>query len=72
MEGIPLKFGQNRVSNSRDISDMDKCCLGKCHIDSWLTEYGWSSERAKFQAPRMSKSTLKVCGWVVLGWGGVG
>ena len=35
-----LKFGQNRVSNSWDIPDMDKCrhdkcCLDKCHCDSW-------------------------------------
>jgi len=36
---IPLRFGQNRVSNSWDIPDMDKsrqvkCCLNKCHRDS--------------------------------------
>ena len=34
------KFGQNRVSNSRDIDDIDKCyqdifCLGKCHHYEW-------------------------------------
>ena len=34
------KFGQNWVSNSWDIPDMDKCCqdkccLDKCHCDSW-------------------------------------
>ena len=23
---LPVKFGQNRVSNSGDITDMDKCC----------------------------------------------
>ena len=36
---LSLKFGQNRVSNSWDIPDMDKChpdkcCLDKCHCDS--------------------------------------
>ena len=35
----PLRFGQNRVSNSWDIPDMEKsrqvkCCLNKCHRDS--------------------------------------
>ena len=35
---LPLKFHYNRVSNSRDIPDMDKChldkcCLDKCHHD---------------------------------------
>ena len=40
-----LKFGQNQVSNSWDIPDMDKCCqdkcckdkccLDKCYCDSW-------------------------------------
>ena len=37
---LPLKFGQNRVSNSWDITDMDKCCkdiccMDKCHLDGW-------------------------------------
>ena len=37
---VPLKFGQNRVSNSWDIINMnkcrqDKCCLYKCYHDSW-------------------------------------
>ena len=40
LANLPLKFGQNRVSNSWDIPDMDKCqldkCwLDKCHRDSW-------------------------------------
>ena len=35
-----LKFGQNQVSNSWDITDMDKCrqdkcCLDKCRHGSW-------------------------------------
>ena len=35
-----VKGGQNRVRNSWDIPDMDKhyvdkCCLEKCHFDSW-------------------------------------
>ena len=35
-----LKFGQNQVSNSWDIPDMDKCrqdksYLDKCRHDSW-------------------------------------
>ena len=34
------KFGQNQVSNSWDITDMDKCrqskcCLDKCRHDNW-------------------------------------
>ena len=37
---LPLKFGQNWVSNSWDIPYMDKCCkdkycLDRCHCDSW-------------------------------------
>ena len=37
---LPLKFGQNWVSNSWDIPNVDKCrqdkcCLDKCHCDSW-------------------------------------
>ena len=37
---LPLKFSQNRVSNSWDIPNMykchqNKCCLDKCHPDSW-------------------------------------
>ena len=38
---LHLKFGLNRVSNSWDIPDMDKCqqyilcCLDKWHLDSW-------------------------------------
>ena len=37
---LPLKFGQNWVNNSWDIPDMDKCrkdkcCLNKCHFESW-------------------------------------
>ena len=37
---LPVKFHQNRVSNSWDIPDMDecrkdKCCLHKCHHYSW-------------------------------------
>ena len=32
---LPLKFRQNRVSNSWDILDMDKYHLDKCHQGSW-------------------------------------
>ena len=37
---LPLKLGQNRVSNTWYIPDMDKChkdkfCLDKCRHDSW-------------------------------------
>ena len=37
---LPLKFGQDRFSNSWDIQDMDifrknKYCLDKCHCYSW-------------------------------------
>ena len=36
---LHLKFAQNRVSNSQDIPDMDKCCqdkccLHKCHLEN--------------------------------------
>ena len=30
-----LKFDQNRVSNSWDIADMDKCCQDKCCMDKY-------------------------------------
>ena len=30
---LPLKFGQNQVSNSWDIPDMDKCRQDKCCLD---------------------------------------
>ena len=38
--GLNAKFGQNWFSSSWDIADMDKChqvkcCLNKCHYDSW-------------------------------------
>ena len=37
---LTLKFGKNRVSDSWDIPDIDKCrkdkcCLNKCHCGSW-------------------------------------
>ena len=37
---LHLKFGQNQISNSWDISEMNKChqdkfCLDKCHRYSW-------------------------------------
>ena len=32
---LPLKFGQNRVSNSGYIPDMDKCPLDKCCLDKY-------------------------------------
>ena len=32
---LPLKFGKNWVTNSLDISDMDKCFLDKFQLDSW-------------------------------------
>ena len=32
---LTLKFGQNRVSNSLDIADMDKCCQDKCCMDKY-------------------------------------
>ena len=40
----PLKFGQNGISKSWDIPDMDKCrqdkcCLDKCHSDSVFAEF---------------------------------
>ena len=39
-KSLPIKFGQNQVSNSWDTPDMDKCrqdkyCLDKCHPDIW-------------------------------------
>ena len=43
-----LKFGQNQVSNNRDIPYMDKyrqdkCCLNKCRHDCW-NRSRWSQE----------------------------
>ena len=40
----PLRFHKNRVSNSWDIPDMnkchlDKCCLEKFHRDSWSWDW---------------------------------
>ena len=32
---LPLKFGQNWVSYSWYIPNMDKCCLNKCQLDIW-------------------------------------
>ena len=45
---LSLKFGQNRVSNNRDIPYMDKyrqdkCCLNKCRHDCW-NRSRWSQE----------------------------
>ena len=31
----PKKFGQNWARNSKDIVNMDKCCLVKYHHNSW-------------------------------------
>ena len=30
---LHLKFNPNGFSNSRDIADIDKCCLDKCCLD---------------------------------------
>ena len=38
---LRLKFGQNWISNSRDISDMDKCLQDKCCLDK-CPRYGWN------------------------------
>ena len=35
-----LKFGQNWLSNSWDIPDMDKCCQDKCWLDNY-PHNGW-------------------------------
>ena len=35
---LHLQFGQNRVSNSLDILDMDKCCHDKCCLDKCLRD----------------------------------
>ena len=57
---LPLKFGQNRFSNSRNIADIDKCCkvkfcLDKCHHDSWFL--------LKMVVERLFWSLVKI-GWV--------
>ena len=36
---LPLKFGQNRTSNSWDIVDMDKCRQDKCCLDKCPFDY---------------------------------
>ena len=36
---LPLKFGQNRTSNSWDIVDMDKCRQDKCCMDKCPFDY---------------------------------
>ena len=43
----PFKFNQNQINNSGDILDIDKChlfkcCLVKCHRDSWNLSYIFS------------------------------
>ena len=32
---LPLKFGQNQVTNSWDIPDVDKCRQDKCCLDKY-------------------------------------
>ena len=55
---LPLNFSSTRVSNSWDISDMDKCHKDKC----WLNKYynnGWHLSkmvRLKFGQQRVSNS----------------
>ena len=46
---LPLRCHKNRVSNSWDIPDMDKCrqdkcCLNKCHHDSWNLFVAWTND----------------------------
>ena len=73
--GTYIKFGPNRVSNSWDISVMDKCrqdycCQDKCHCDKWnQVLYIPKNLPLKFHQNRVSNS------WDIADsefvWGGV-
>ena len=72
---LPVKFHQNRVSNSWDIPDMDicredKCCVDKCHPDTVLKIH--RNLPLKFHQNRVSNSwdiaDIEFL-WVSGGWG---
>ena len=52
----PKKFGQNWVSNSWDIPNMDKCCLDKCQPELESMLDGPRNLRLKFHQSRVSNS----------------
>ena len=68
-----LKFGQNLVSNSWDIPDMekccqDKCCRDKCYCDSWsqfkIIPWTYVSSFVKIGSVTAEiLQTLSFCGW---------
>ena len=83
LRNLPLKSGQNRVTNSWDISDMDKWRQDKCHLpltfhqnrvtNSWnipyMDEY-CQDKRCLDTCHREILLTLSLCGWDV-GWFGM-
>ena len=38
---LPLKFGQNQVSDSWNVPDMDKCCKDKCCLNRCYFDKFW-------------------------------
>ena len=81
---LPRKFGQNWVSNSWDISNVDKCrqdkcCLDKCCLDKWQC-YNCNlfnmvtGLSLKFGQDQLAQLQLKLWGHrVSVGWvGGLG
>ena len=75
---LRLKFGQNRVSNSWDIPDMDKCRLDKCRLDKCHRDSydGPRNLRLKFGQNQFSNSwditDIEFWWWVVDGGCGGG
>ena len=74
---LPLKFGQNWVSNSWDIPNidkcrLDKCCRDKCHRDSWDVlgmvpgTYVWSLVKIESVTAEMLLTLSLVWWWVVV------
>ena len=43
LANLPLKFGQNKISNSWDIPDIDKCHQDKCCLNNVTVTLGISS-----------------------------
>ena len=58
------KFGQNRVNNSCDYADMDKCCLNKCHHNSprnLALKFGQNQVTNSWDIPDMDKCRQQKC-----------
>ena len=54
----PQKIGQNRVTNSWDIADKDKCCQDKCCLDKCHSVPG--TLRLKFDQKWVTKLTAEI------------